>query len=210
MERPLCLVCLAAASLAVSACSNPEKDQLRKTTIPTYDTATGRLKELTFDRNRNGTIDTWTEMDAARPVLTRMDRDEDGTLDRWEYFARDGTLEKVGFSRKGDGKPDAWAFAGADGRIARIDISSSADVHRIDRREHYGAAGLDRAEEDTDGDGRPDKWETYAGGAVSTASFDEDGDGRPDRRLTYRGGELVSIENGPDASGRFATRIDVK
>lgn len=202
------LLCVAAC-LAAFACSSPEKDQLKKTTIPTYDKTTGRLKELTFDQNRNGRIDTWTEMDGARPVLTRMDRNEDGKLDRWEYY-KDGTLEKVGFSRKDDGKPDAWAFAGADGRIERVEISSTADVNRIDRREYYDAAGLARAEDDTDGDGRSDTWETYENGAVTTVSLDENKDGRPDRRLTYKGGALVSIETEPDAPGHFARRIDVK
>ena len=202
------LLFLAVACLAASACSDPEKEQLRKTTIPTYDKTTGRLKELTFDQNKNGTIDTWTEMDAARPVLTRMDRNEDGKLDRWEYYNTDGKLEKVGFSRRDEGKPDAWAFAGADGKIERIEISSSSDVNKIDRWEHYDATGLVRAEEDTNADGTPDKWETYASGAVTSASFDENNDGRPDRRLTYKGGALVLIETEPDAAGNFAKRVE--
>ena len=94
------------AAVALFGCSDPEKDRLRETTKPTYDKTTGKLTELTFDSNKNGTIDTWTQMDGARPVLTRMDRNEDGRLDRWEYYGGDGKLQKVGFSRKDDGKPD--------------------------------------------------------------------------------------------------------
>lgn len=194
----------------MSACSDPEKEQLKKTTIPTYDKSTGRLKELTFDQNKNGTIDTWTEMDAARPVLTRMDRNEDGKLDRWEYYDNDGKLEKVGFSRKDDGKPDAWAFAGADGKIERVEISSTADINKIDRWEHYDATGMVRAEEDADADGKPDKWEIYENGTVTSVAFDENGDGKPDRRLTYRDGALVLLETAPDASGVFTKRTPVK
>src|SRR5688500_7984366 len=123
MRRLVLLV----AAVALSACSDPEKDRLRETTRPTYDTATGKLKELTFDSNKNGTIDTWTEMDGARPVLTRMDRNEDGRLDRWEYYGADGKLQKVGFSRKDDGKPDAWAFSAADGQVERVEISSAGN-----------------------------------------------------------------------------------
>jgi antitoxin component YwqK of YwqJK toxin-antitoxin module len=209
MRDPL-LVGLAAVCLVASACSDPAKEQLRKTTIPTYDKGTGRLKELTFDQNKNGTIDTWTEMDAARPVLTRMDRNEDGKLDRWEYYDQAGKLEKVGFSRKDDGKPDAWAFAGADGSVERIEISSAADVRKIDRWEHYEGGGLVRAEEDTDGDGALDKWETYEAGAVRTAAFDETHDGKPDRRLTYSHGALALIETEPDGAGNFTRRTEVK
>lgn len=205
--RPILLffviVCLA-------GCSNPEMDRLRETTKPTYDKATGRLTELTFDSNKNGTIDTWTEMDGARPVLTRMDRNGDGKHDRWEYYGPDAQLQKVGFSRKDDGKADAWAFAGADGKIERIEISSAADHTKIDRWESYDASGLVRAEDDTDADGVVDKWETYQGGVVKTAAFDENHDGRPDRRFTYERGTLTLIETEPDAAGRYLKRVEVK
>jgi len=204
------LLLLALVCLSASACSDPDQERLKKTTLPTYDKDTGRLKELTFDQDKNGTIDTWTEMDAARPVLTRMDRNEDGKLDRWEYYDVNGQLQKVGFSRKDDGTPDAWAFAGADGKIERIEISSTSDMSRIDRWEKYDANGLVGAEEDTDRDGKPDQWETYEGGAVKTAAFDENGDGRPDRRLTYQEGTLVLIETEPLVDGTYARRVRVK
>jgi|SRR5262245_38328 len=203
---------LAAASLAVSvtACSDPDKERIKKTTQATYDEKTGRLKELTYDRNKNGKIDTWTEMDGSRPVRSRSDLDEDGKIDRWEYYDDKGNLTKVGFSRKKDGRADAWAFSGPDGKVERIEISSTADEKKIDRWEHYENGVLVRAEEDTNGDGRPDKWETYEGGSVKTASMDEDGDGKPDRRLTYSGGALVLIESEPDASGVYRKSVQVK
>src|SRR6187397_642575 len=92
------------------ACSSPEAEQLKKTTTASYDKTTGKLKELTYDANKNGRIDTWTEMDGARPVRSRLDKNEDGRIDRWEYYDDTGALLKVGFSRKDDGKPDAWAY----------------------------------------------------------------------------------------------------
>lgn len=201
---------LTAALLSVVACSDAEKERLRKTTIPTYDKTTGRLKELTYDSNKDGKIDTWTEMDGARPVLSRIDRNQDGKIDRWEYHDEKGQLSKVGFSRGDTGKPDAWAFSGPDGRVARIEISSVGDDKKVDRWEHYDASGMNRVEEDTNADGRPDKWETYVNGAVSTVSFDENHDGKADRRLTYEAGELVLIETEPDATGNFTKRAVVK
>jgi hypothetical protein len=207
---------LAAASLA--ACHDAERERLKATTKPTYDQATGRLKELTYDANKNGRIDTWTEMDGTRPLRARIDRNEDGRLDRWEYYDDKGQLAKVGFSRADDGRPDAWAFSGPDGKVVRVEISSAHDDRKIDRWEHYdpstagsgGMGSLVSAEEDTNGDGRPDKWETYEGGALKTAAFDENHDGAADRRLTYRGGALVLIETEPDASGRFTRQVPVK
>jgi hypothetical protein len=205
-------------ALAVCAsCADPERERLNATTRATYDKASGRLTELTYDANRNGRVDTWTEMDGTRPVRSRIDRDEDGRIDRWEYYDASGQLSKVGFSRRGDDKPDAWAYSTPDGRIARIEISSTAEETRIDRWEFYDpaageGAGLDGigpirlVEQDTNRDGRRDKWERYENGAVTTAEFDESGDGRPDRRLTYRKGTLVSIETAPDASGTYTRK----
>jgi len=54
----------------------------------------------------------------------------------------------------------------------------------VNRTEFYEGGALARAEEDSDGDGRPDKWETYRDGALAIAELDTDRDGRPDRRLT--------------------------
>jgi hypothetical protein len=205
---------------ALLACSDPDRENIKKTTIPTYDKKTGKLTELTYDRNHNGKIDTWTEMDGTRPVMSRIDLNEDGKIDRWEYYGENGELLKVGFSRKDDGKPDAWAFAGPDGKVSRVEISSTGDEKKIDRWEHYDAsqAGpngdatgvLVSAEEDTDGDGHPDKWETYEHGAIKTVAFDETKSGHPTRRLTYRDGALVLIESNPDGNGAFLTRTPVK
>jgi hypothetical protein len=204
--------------MILGGCSNPEQERLKQTTKATYDQSTGRLKELTYDANKNGRVDTWTDMDGTRPIRARIDRNEDGKLDRWEYYGEKGQLAKVGFSRADDGKPDAWAYAGADGKIVRIEISSVKDETKVDRWERYEPKGtapdavgaLLAADEDTDHDGKPDKWETYKDGALETAAFDENHDGRPDRRLTYAAGALTMIESQPDASGNYTKQVRVK
>src|SRR3954453_939374 len=136
----VCAVALTAA-IAVSACADPEKGGIKQTTVPTYDKTTGKLTQLTYDRNKNGKIDTWTDMDGTRPLRSRIDMDEDGKIDRWEYYGEKGELLKVGFSRKKDGTPDAWAYSGEGDKVERVEISSTADEHKIDRWEHYDAAG---------------------------------------------------------------------
>jgi len=196
--------------MSVAACSDPEKEHLKKTTIPTYDKKTGQLVEITYDRDKNGKIDTWTEMDGPKPRRSRIDLDEDGKLDRWEYYDDKGGLTKVGLSRKKDGHEDAWAYSGPDGKVARMEISSTGDASRIDRREFYESDALARVEEDTDGNGKVDRWETYENGALKTAAMDESGDGIPDRRLTYADGALVLIESSPEASGKFTRQLAVK
>jgi len=211
MRVPRVLVCACVlAALSAAACGDPETERIKKTTLPTYDAKTGKLTELTYDKNKNGRIDTWTDMDGTKPLRSRIDLDEDGKIDRWEYYDDKGGLTKVGFSRKNDGKADAWAYSGADGKVARVEISSTADEKKIDRWEYYEGGALARAEEDADGNGKVDRWETYQNGALKTAAMDENGDGTPDRKLTYDGGTLVLIESAPDALGRFTKRVEVK
>ena len=206
---------VALAALAITSCSDSERERLKATTKPTYDAATGKLTELTFDANKNGKIDTWTEMDGNRPVRSRVDRNEDGRVDRWEYYDAAGKLHKVGFSRTGEDKPDAWAYPNADGRILRIEASSSGDEARIDRWEEYGdgptnadgVGPLRQVVQDTNGDGKRDKWERYGNNLVVAVEFDENGDESPDRRLNYSGTELTSIETGPDGRGGYAKKV---
>ena len=63
---------------------------------------------------------------------------------------------------------------------------------------------LAAAEEDADGDGRPDKWERYAEGALTSVALDTLGRGVPDRRLVYTSdGGPPRIETDPDGSGQF-------
>lgn len=212
--------CVFLAALACFACSAPHAERATHTTQPTYDSTTGKLIQLTYDRNKDGRIDTWIDMDGTRPLRARIDLNGDGKIDRWEYYDANGKLAKVGFSRANTGKPDAWAYAGPDGKIARIEISSTGDEHKIDRWEYYDASDaaangdaagpLVRAEEDTDGDGKVDKWETYVDGQLATVAFDENHDGHPDRRLTYSNGRLVLIETAPDSAGVYHTRQRVK
>jgi hypothetical protein len=196
------MVLCGCVAMTLVACTGAAPDRGRSTK-GTYDKTTGKLTELASDRNRNGTTDTWTEMDGTRPLRSRIDLDEDGRIDRWEYYDAAGALTKVGFSRKSGGTPDAWAFSRPDGSLERVELSSAADEHKIDRREYYEAGVMVRVEEDTDGNGHPDTWEFYDGGALRAAEFDENQDGKPDRRLTYAGGNLAAIESEPDGSGRY-------
>jgi hypothetical protein len=210
---------LLATTLAQLSCSDPDRERLKATTKASYDKTSGRLRELTFDANKNGRVETWTDMDGNRPLRSRIDSNEDGRIDRWEYYDEAGKLFKVGFSRKNDGTPDAWAFSTPFGRLERVEMSSSGDDRRVDRWEFYdlsvppsadGTSPLLRVEEDTNHDGRPDKWERFENGVVRFVEFDESHDGRPDRRLTYRDAELVLIETAPDASGTYTKRIEPK
>lgn len=208
--RSWLLLLVATVALTGVSCSRDlDRQHLERTTRATYDQATGRLRELTYDADKNGKIDTVTFLDGTKVIRTEIDSNEDGRVDRWEYFGPNGKLEKYGISRADNGTPDAWAYAGSDGATERMEISLKHNDH-IDRWEHYESGVIARAEEDANGDGRPDKWELYQTGTLVSVSFDNDGDGRPDRRLTYNHeGQLARIESDPDAAGTFRTQVDI-
>jgi hypothetical protein len=206
-----------AVCILVSAVACRDVNRLnRETTKPTYDSKTGRLTELTYDSNVDGRIDTWIDMDGARPLRARIDGNQDGRVDRWEEYDGSGRLVKVGYSQQDDGQPDAWAYPAVNGRVERIEMFRSGDRSRMDRREIYDPSLADvqnallRVEEDTNGDGRIDKWETFEAGALKTAAWDENGDGVADRRFTYRGSIPTLLETDPDASGRFKRVIELR
>lgn len=183
-------IVLASAAALSGACGSAGGE---KPAVETqYSKSTGRLERLIYDTNRDGKPDAWTHMDGTRLLRMEIDRNFDGVVDRWEYYADDGSIEKVGFSRANDGIVDAWAFQGTKGEIVRIEISTRRDGI-VSRWELYEGGVLARAEEDSDGDNRVDKWETYRDGALTSTALDTRRTGSPDRRLIY-GPDGVRVE----------------
>jgi hypothetical protein len=219
----------AAALLGIVAasCANPNPDaaRVKATTQASYDLQTGKLTEITYDKNKNGRIDTWTKMNGSIPVSSRMDTNEDGLLDRWETYGPDGKLVRVDWERAPvpgpanpnpnyTGKPNATAYLNADGVVERIEYYETSDVtgqRDITRREFYNAAKqLMHAEEDTDGDGLMDRFEAYENALLRTVEFDEKKpyDGKPDRRITYSAeGVPVLVETEPDGKGGYLKKV---
>jgi hypothetical protein len=209
-----------------AACS---RGVVREAPEADYDPKTGKLRQLTYDANQNGRNDAVSYMDGTRIVRIELDLDENGHVDRWDFYGDDGRLEKAGFSRLNDGILDSIAYyhsgfpPGTPGgtlesakTIDRILVSTRRDG-RFDRIEHYRNGVLDRAEEDSDGDGRADKWETYLPEpeavvgephyGIASVAFDDERKGSPGRRITYgRGGAIVRIEVDPDRDGHFIER----
>jgi hypothetical protein len=210
MSRKVLLAALLLSAVAAAGCSDPEKERIKATSIPTYDPKTGKLTRLTADVNKNGKIDAYTYMDGTKVLRSELDADEDGKIEKWEFHGEDGKVARVAISREKNGKADTWMYPAADGKLARAEISSEQDESKIDRWEWYEAEVLVRAEEDASGDGKVDKWETYQGASLATVSLDENYDGTPDRRLTYGdGGRLLTIESEPDGRGGYKKKIAV-
>ncbi len=174
-------------------CSSPSEAQTDVTAV--YDKQTGRLRQLSYDSNKNGKPDGIGYMDGTRILRVEVDNDEDGKVDRWEYYGADQKLEKVGLSQANDGKVDHWAYRAADGTLMKMEISTKRDG-KVQRTETYEKDVLVAAEEDTDNNGAVDKWETYAGGTLTSVAFDTEGTGRPLKRLLYSPDGAIRVESG--------------
>lgn len=151
----------------------------------TYDPETGRLQELTYDRNNDGSTDAWLVMNGSTLLRADMDETFDGVVDRREHYADDN---------QGAEEPSS-----APVMVELLDPERGT----VSRREQYEAGTLQSAEEDMNSDGVIDKWETYEAGALRRVELDEAGQGRPTRRLVYHGGERVTVELDDDGDGTF-------
>jgi hypothetical protein len=127
-------------SLALAGCGGPEDRGPTRRRLPAgyrlvqkgeYQALygpNGRILRLLQNRNHDGRAEAVITYDATgKPERGEMDTNSDGVVDRWEYLYHDGTLEKVGFSRRGNGQPDVWEFPGPDGRVVRREIDEDGD-----------------------------------------------------------------------------------
>lgn len=145
-------------ALLAGACSGAQPVSVLETA---YDKDTGRLREISISKAKDGKPNIFSYMDGRKFVRIEIDQNEDGKIDRWEYYTADQKLEKVGFSRANDGVVDAWAFRAPDGTVGRVEVSTRRD-------------------------GRVDKWETYQDGRLINVAFDTNGDGEPNHVIDYR------------------------
>ena len=193
---------LAMSFATISACA--VGGDVRRT-VPSYDSYTSRLVQLSADQNGDGRLDQWTYMDGARLFRGEADSDGDGRIDRWEYFDAASTLIRIGSASRGDGVEDTWTepAPGPDGQLHVV--RSLQRDRRGDRHEYFRGEVLLRSEEDTNADGRIDKWDRYEGAALREVAFDTSfRSGRPDRRVTYDArGQLVAVEADPEGDGTF-------
>lgn len=163
---------------------------------PIYSAKTGKLQELTLDRNGDGRVDTWALMDGVHLRSIQIDRHGTGKPDRWEYY-EEGTPAP-------GSQPNAGAAFDRKTMIVRADEANGPDRTIVTRREFYADGIITRVEEDTDFDGRIDKWETYDHGVLARMDLDVSGRGRPDRRLVYRAdGSFDHVEVDVKGDGHF-------
>jgi hypothetical protein len=167
-----------------------------------YDRETRRLIRLESDLDSDGRIDQRTYMNGNVPLRAEADLDGDGRIDRWEYFDASALLRTVGTSSAGDGIEDTWTWAVTADGVRRVDRSRRRDRY-VDRTEYYRGDSIERAEDDTDGNGLVDKWEAFEAGRLRQVAFDMNHDGRAERRLVYLDSQRVTVEADEDGDGQW-------
>jgi hypothetical protein len=179
---------VAALSLACGSSSTRTDGKV----APVYSSTTGRLEQLTADRDGDGKIDTRAFMDGVHLKYVELDLNNDGRPDRWEYYAS-GTPGRAG----------AGAAFDKNTVLERAEEAHGPDNKTITRREFYDHGVISRVEEDTDFDGRLDKWEQYENGALVRIDLDLAGTGKPNRRMIYKNGALDHMETDARGDGTF-------
>jgi len=183
-----------AVSALAPACRS--SDPATGKVTPIYSAKTGKLQELTLNRNGDGRVDTWAFMDGVHLQSIQIDRHGTGKPDRWEYY-EEGTPAA-------GSQPGAGAAFDRKTMIVRAEEANGPDRTTVTRREFYTDGVIARVEEDTDFDGRIDKWETYEHGVLARMDLDTSGHGWPDRRLVYRpDGSFDHVEVDVTGSGHF-------
>jgi len=168
-------VLVLAAAVACAIGCNPPPDPRRtnfeirnKESVFKYDPATGRLKKLDFDSNKNGKMDVFSYWDGTRLIRSELDKDEDGKIDTWEFYDEHNKIERVGTSSRDDEVPDTWAYPDATGFLARVETDTDRDGF-IDKREIMVPRPGSKTER-----------------VLSIVELEFDKAGHPGRRLYYR------------------------
>ena len=132
-----------------------------------FDPATGRLKTIDVDINKNGRTDAFSKWDGTRLLRIEMDRDEDGQIDRWEHYDENNKMTRIGSSSRDDGVEDTWTYPDEDGFLGRVESDTDRDG-TVDKREMFVPAGTRNTR------------------VLAVVELDIDQSGRPSRRLYYR------------------------
>jgi hypothetical protein len=151
-------------------CQQAQKPAGSKEVVPTYNTQTGRLERISYDRNKDGKPDAWLYMDGTRATRAELDENNDGTVDRWEHYATN--------------VPTASGGPVPRGELVKAEQAMRSDG-KVSRWETYEKGRLAKVQEDTTGDSRPDKWEIWTNGSLAEVALDTKGTGKADRRIVY-------------------------
>jgi hypothetical protein len=123
--------------------------------------------------------------EASVPREVKKDLNFDGKVDRIEKFDAKGQIAEIIADTTGDGKMDNWAYFN-EGKIQKAERDSDADGKPDTYVAYDGKTGkIKMIEADSTGDGRINEWLYYEGGKPVKAEKDSNGDGKADVWIQY-------------------------
>jgi hypothetical protein len=207
-----------AVALGVAACGgNAESDRIEATTKAVYDPATGLLRQFTYDKNKNGRIDTWVQMDGTKRLSAVLDENEDGALDRWEEYGDAGQLVRAGWIRAAlDAQSAATARTNAPPATpitgAPVGVGTPPPTTQLPNTWAYtgpdGAiARIEYLDINETGQVVVTLREFLENQQVVRSEEDTDGDGVMDKWETYEAGVLRTVEFDDNHDGKRDRRF---
>ena len=139
-------------SLDADRDGNPEQ-------IHYVDKITGETIRKEFDRDYNGTLDTWQTYVGNLLAERTLDTNNDGHVDTWERYRGGWMVERV-IDRNGNGGKDAF-YTFSNGSLVE-ERHDRNDDGQFDLIVTYQDRQKVRSREDHSGDGQIDTWTTYA------------------------------------------------
>ena len=122
----------------------------------------GILFRINRDRNFDSKLDEWIDVKNDKWSFRKADENFDRVVDVQDYFSGDGLLQK----RERDSDQTPYQLSG----------------NKFNEVEYYNAQGhLERIEQDTNRDGKPDVWKYFKDDALTEIKIDTDFDGKADK-----------------------------
>jgi hypothetical protein len=203
--------CIALILLAAGCGPDAETQRIQATTKATYDPQTGLLTQFTYDKNKNGRVDTWVRMDGARLISAVLDENEDGAIDRWEEYGDAGQLVRAGWIRAAlDAQAAATALKAAPVQaptVTPMGIGTPPPITQPPNAWAYiGPGGAVARVEYFDvseaGASVLTLREFFENGQLARTEEDTDADGAMDTWQTHASGALVSAEFDENRDGK--------
>jgi hypothetical protein len=194
--------------LLCSTACGPDADP---TTKATYDPQTGILNQITYDKNKNGRVDTWVRMDGKRLISAVLDENEDGAIDRWEEYGDAGQLVRAGWIRAAlDAQSAATAVKAAPAVTStanRVGVGTPPPITQPPNAWAYMGPGgavarVEYYDVNEAGASVLTLREYLENGQLARTEEDTDGDGAMDAWQTHAAGALVSAEFDENKDGK--------
>lgn len=162
----------------------------------------GQLVRYIYDQNYDGTADAWQYYRSGSQYRAESDENRDGQVDIWQYFDPPGELNRIESDKNQDGKVDVWQYFDPPGELNRIEFDRDHD-DKVDYWEYYKKGERYKYTADNDRNGIVDEWGSMKNGLITECNWSFQNDKIVDKKATYKNGRKISETYDRDRNGKF-------